>query len=48
MAFVVAIQDGADVIIAMGFQLDYRSRFRSMTTVQEQLNSIYMNNILTS
>lgn len=44
----VAIQDGADVIIAMGFSLDYRSRFRSMTAVQEQLNSIYMNNILTS
>ena len=44
----VAIQDGADIIIAMGFQLDYRSRFRSMTAVQEQLNSIYINNILTS
>lgn len=44
----VAIQDGADIIIAMGFTLDYRSRFRSMTAVQEQLNSIYMNNILTS
>ncbi len=44
----VAIQDGADIIIAMGFPLDYRARFRSMTAVQEQLNSIYMNNILTS
>lgn len=44
----VAIQDGADIIIAMGFALDYRSRFRSMTAVQEQLNSIYINNILTS
>lgn len=44
----VAIQDGADIIIAMGFQLDYRARFRSMTAVQEQLNTIYMNNILTS
>jgi NTE family protein len=44
----VAIQDGADIIIAMGFTLDYRSRFRSMTAVQEHLNSIYMNNILTS
>lgn len=44
----VAIQDGADIIIAMGFTLDYRSRFRSMTAVQEQLNSIYMNNILNS
>jgi NTE family protein len=44
----VAIQDGADIIIAMGFTLDYRSRFRSMTAVQEQLNSIYINNILNS
>ena len=44
----VAIQDGAEIIIAMGFPLDYRTRFRSMTAVQEQLNSIYMNNILTS
>jgi len=44
----VAIQDGADIIIAMGFSLSYRSRFRSMTAVQEQLNSIYMNNILKS
>lgn len=44
----VAIQDGADIIIAMGFTLDHRSRFRSMTAVQEQLNSIYMNNILNS
>jgi len=44
----VAIQDGADIIIAMGFPLSYRKRFRSMTAVQEQLNNIYMNNILTS
>ena len=44
----VAIQDGADIIIAMGFPLDYRARFRSMTAVQEQLNSIYINNILNS
>ena len=42
----VAIQEGADIIIAMGFSLSYRRRFRSMTAVQEQLNSIYMNNIL--
>ena len=44
----VAIQDGADIIIAMGFPLDYRNRFCSMTAVQEQLNSIYINNILNS
>jgi NTE family protein len=28
--------------------LSYRTRFRSMTAVQEQLNSIYINNILNS
>jgi NTE family protein len=44
----VAIQDGADIIIAMGFPLSYRGHFRSMTAVQEHLNNIYMNNILTS
>jgi NTE family protein len=44
----VAIQDGADIIIAIGFQLSYRGHFRSMTAVQEHLNNIYMNNILTS
>ena len=32
----------------MGFPLSYRNRFRSITAVQEQLNSIYMNNILMS
>lgn len=42
----VAIQDGADIIIAMGFTLSYRERFRSITAVQEQLTSIYTNNIL--
>jgi NTE family protein len=44
----VAIQEGADIIIAMGFPLSYRPRMRSMQAVQEQLNSIYMNNILKS
>ena len=42
----VAIQDRADIIVAMGFPLSYRTRFRSITAVQEQLNSIYVNNIL--
>jgi len=42
----VAIQDGADVILAMGFPLSYRKHFRSMTAVQEQLNSIYTNHLL--
>ena len=42
----VAIQEAADVIIAMGFTLSYRTRFRSITAVQEQLTSIYTNQIL--
>ncbi|MDX2430535.1 MAG: patatin-like phospholipase family protein [Bacteroides sp.] len=41
----VAIQHGADIVLAMGFTVDYRSRFRSITAVQEQMTSIYMNNI---
>jgi NTE family protein len=41
----VAIQHGADIVLAMGFTLDYRSKFRSLTAVQEQMTSIYMNNI---
>ncbi|MFO7670725.1 MAG: patatin-like phospholipase family protein [Bacteroidales bacterium] len=41
----VAIQNGADIVLAMGFTIDYRSRFRSITAVQEQMTSIYMNNI---
>ena len=42
----IAIQNGADIVIAMGFKVDYRTRFRSITAVQEQMSSIYMNNIL--
>jgi NTE family protein len=42
----VAIQEGSDIIIAMGFTLSYRTRFRSITAVQEQMTSIYTNNIL--
>lgn len=44
----IAIQNGAGVIIAMGFTIDYRKKFRSLTAVQEQMTSIYMNNILKS
>ena len=44
----VAIKEGAQIIIAMGFTLSYRARLRSMTAMQEQMNSIYINNILKS
>ncbi len=42
----VAIQHGADIVLAMGFTIDYRNRFRSITAVQEHMTSMYMNNIL--
>jgi len=42
----IAIKHGAEIVIAMGFNADYRSKFRSITAVQEQMTSIYMNNIL--
>ncbi len=41
-----AIKNGAGVIIAMGFMIDYRKKFKSLTAVQEQMTAIYMNNIL--
>ena len=41
----IAIQNGADIVLAMGFTVDYRSRFRSFAAVQEHVASIYMNNI---
>jgi NTE family protein len=44
----VAIREGAQFIIAVGFTLSYRSRLRSLTAMQEQMNSIYVNNILRS
>jgi NTE family protein len=42
----IAIQHGADIVLAMGFTVDYRSKFRSFTAVQEHTTSVYMNNIL--
>jgi NTE family protein len=44
----IAIQEGADIIIAMGFMTDLREGFRNLTAVQSHLNNIYMNNILKS
>jgi len=42
----IAIQRGADVIIAMGFEVDYRPRIRSLTAANTHLTSIYTNNLL--
>jgi NTE family protein len=44
----VAIKHGADIIIAMGFELTTRKRMRSYSAMTAHLNSLYMNNILKS
>lgn len=42
----VAIREGADIILAMGFESPYPSRLRSATRYAFQINSIYTNNLL--
>jgi NTE family protein len=42
----VAIKEGCTIILAMGFELPYRSRMRSFNAVQAHLNAVYINNIL--
>ena len=42
----VAIKEGADIILAMGFELSLRKRMRSFNAVQTHLNAVYMNNVL--
>lgn len=42
----VAIKEGAQLILALGFELPYRAHMRSMNLVQSQLNAIYINNLL--
>jgi NTE family protein len=44
----VAIKEGSDVILAMGFELPTRKRMNSYAAVTSHLNSLYMNNILKS
>ena len=44
----VAIKEGGDVIIAIGFELPIRRRMNSYTAVTTHFNSLYMNNILKS
>lgn len=44
----VAIKEGSDVIIAIGFELPMRKRMNSYTAVTAHLNALYMNNILKS
>jgi NTE family protein len=42
----VAMREGADVILAMGFESPYPRRIRSATRYAFQINSIYTNNLL--
>jgi NTE family protein len=42
----VAIREDCGIILALGFELTYRSRMRSFNAVQSHLNAIYINNIL--
>lgn len=42
----VAIKEGAQIILTMGFELSLRTRMRSFNAVQTHLNAIYMNNLL--
>lgn len=42
----VAIKEGAQIILSIGFELSLRKRMRSFNAVQTHLNAVYMNNIL--
>jgi len=44
----VAIQQGSDVIAAVGFEMPIRMRLNSYTAMTTHFNSLYMNNILKS
>ena len=44
----VAIQQGRDIIAAVGFEMPGRKRMNSYTAVTTHFNSLYMNNILKS
>ncbi len=44
----VAIQQGSDLIAAVGFEMPTRKRMNSYTAVTTHFNSLYMNNILKS
>ena len=42
----VAIKEGGEIVLAMGFEVPARSRMRSYASVTAHFNSIYQNNIL--
>lgn len=42
----VAIREGSEIVLAMGFEVPTRSRMRSYASVTAHFNSVYQNNIL--
>ena len=42
----VAIREGSEIVLAMGFEIPTRSRMRSYASVTAHYNSVYQNNIL--
>lgn len=42
----VAIREGAELVVAMGFEIPTRARMRSYSAVTTHFNSLYMNNLL--
>jgi NTE family protein len=42
----VAIKEGAEIVLAMGFEVPTRARMRSYAAVTAHFNSVYQNNIL--
>jgi NTE family protein len=42
----VAIKEGGEIVLAMGFEVPTRSRMRSYASVTAHFNSVYQNNIL--
>jgi NTE family protein len=42
----VAIREGSEIVLAMGFEVPTRSRMRSYASVSAHFNSVYQNNIL--
>jgi NTE family protein len=42
----IAIREGGEIVLAMGFEMDTRPRLRSYSAVTSHFSSLYMNNIL--
>lgn len=42
----VAVREGGEIVLAMGFEVPTRARMRSYAAVTAHFNSVYQNNIL--